>query len=217
MVFTVSEGIKDFLFSKLKNLDSYKHKFVVIPNGVNTNLFHKQNNVIKSHSSDTENLNISLVTRLDKDKEFIIEVFYRALKHTSENYIKSVHWSIVGEGTLKGEIEEKVREITNGKLNVEFKGWKEDAELLQEYITSDIILAPGRCALEAMSCGKPVIAIGSKGYNGLINKDNWLRGVYSNFGGIGNKMNDYQEGTVEQELSYLIGNDRARKVCMVHI
>lgn len=73
------------------------------------------------------------------------------------------------------------------------------------------MIAPGRCALEAMSCGKPVIAIGSKKYNGLVQYDNWLQGMYTNFGGFGNKMDDYIEGTIENDLKLVIDNSNLRE------
>ena len=62
-----------------------------------------------------------------------------------------------------------------------------------------------------MSCGKPVIAIGSKGYVGLIDKENWLKGVYANFGGIGNKIEDYIEGSIENDITRIIESDQLRK------
>ena len=41
MVFTVSEGIKDFLKEHLlkRKLSKYNYKLFVVPNGVNTDLF----------------------------------------------------------------------------------------------------------------------------------------------------------------------------------
>ncbi|OAS87846.1 MULTISPECIES: glycosyltransferase family 4 protein [Metabacillus] len=208
MVFTVSEGIKDFLKVHLaKNrLNKYNHKLFVVPNGVDTHLFQP----IEPPALNRK-INISLVTRLDKDKEFIIEVFYKALKFTTEKYPNDVIWTIVGDGTLIDEMKQKVEEIvgTNNHF-VNFVGWKEDIDLLMSYSNSDIVIAPGRCALEAMSCGKPTIAIGSKGYIGLIDKNNWLKGVYANFGGIGNKIEDYVEGSIEKDIERLVENDMLR-------
>ncbi|NMH67670.1 glycosyltransferase family 4 protein [Bacillus sp. RO3] len=208
LVFTVSEGIKEHL---LKYLDKakkhdYRHKFFVVPNGVDRKIFNCDQDLILESENESGVINISLVTRLDKDKEFIINIFYKALEFTSRNSSKRVKWTIVGEGTLKDEIIERCNRITEGKLEVQFVGWKEDEALRDEYLKSDIILAPGRCALEGMSCGKPVIALGSKGYIGLIDHKNWMQGVYSNFGGVGNKAEDYSEGSVENDLITLLNN-----------
>lgn len=212
LVFTVSEGIKDFLLEHLtnKHAEDFKHKFFVIPNGVNTNKFRatvQKDEDDKTQRNQTDTLTLSLVSRLDLDKQFIIDIFYKALSFTSKNY-PNINWRIVGEGTQKNIMKDKVKEITFGKTLVNFVGWKEGDELKKEYQTSDIVIAPGRCALEAMACGKPVIALGSKGYIGLINENNWLKGVYSNFGGLGSKMEDYQNGSVEDDLKTVIeGSD----------
>jgi glycosyltransferase involved in cell wall biosynthesis len=210
MVFTVSEGIKDHLVKYLnKSIKSpFHHKFFVIPNGVDKQLFSA---LQYNHNDKEDKINISLVTRLDKDKEFIINIFYKALKFTSNHYSNKVTWTIVGDGTLKEEMKTEVAKITNGQQRVEFVGWKEDTDLRDSYLESDIVLAPGRCALEAMSCRKPVIALGSKGYVGLIDHDNWLNGVYSNFGGIGNKSEDYLEGSVEKDLELLLTDSKNRE------
>jgi glycosyltransferase involved in cell wall biosynthesis len=213
MVFTVSEGIKDFVKEYLtkKGLSKYNHKLYVVPNGVDTELFkplHTSSMMVKRN----EQINISLISRLDQDKEFIINIFYKALMFTIKTYPHNVYWTIVGEGTLKEEIMAKVQEIAGVNNHcVNFAGWKEDIDLLMEYGNSDIVIAPGRCALEAMSCGKPVIAIGSKGYIGLIDKDNWLKGVYTNFGGIGNKIEDYLEGSIENDIKQLVENEMLRE------
>ncbi|MBS4204786.1 glycosyltransferase family 4 protein [Lederbergia citrea] len=209
LVFTVSEGIKDYLIDYLskKNIANFKHKLFVMPNGVNRELFNKS--VVPEIGK--EKLNISLVSRLDQDKQFIIDIFYKALAFTSKQHSEKICWTIVGEGTQKDEMIRRGNEISQGRNSIEFVGWKENEELLNEYINSDILIAPGRCALEGMSCGKPVIALGSKGYIGLIKENNWLDGVYSNFGGIGNKLESYVEGSIENDLKYVIESQESRK------
>lgn len=203
-IFPVSEGVKDFLKTKLD--DDYE-KFMIMPNGVNKTLF-KPKRLGLGRKNDK--LNISLITRLDKDKDFIIQLFYEALKFTSEKYTEKVKWTIVGDGSERELMETMSDSITKQKQIVEFVGWKQGKELLRNYQDSDIVIAPGRCALEAMSCGKPVIAIGSKKYNGLITQDNWTKGVYTNFGGFGNKMDDYMKGSIEKDLESVILDEKLR-------
>lgn len=203
LVFTVSEGIKNFLLAYLENKEvkNYKQKFFVVSNGVNLREF-RYNSTKPMNVKDT--LNISLVTRLDKDKQFILDVFFKALAFTSEHYPEKITWTVVGDGTEKEAIINKAKDITKDRNELRFIGWKENRELVDEYLKADILLAPGRCALEGMSAGKPVIALGSKGYIGLINETNWRDGVYSNFGGVGNKFDNYIEGSVERDLKRVI-------------
>ncbi|WP_096272588.1 glycosyltransferase family 4 protein [Paucisalibacillus globulus] len=212
MVFTVSEGIKDYIFDKTKTKDKYK--FAVIPNGVDVKLFEpplrKYQNNNQEEKSNGEEVKIAFVSRLDKDKQFIIDVFYRALEFTYNKYGTNVKWKIVGDGTEKDTMKDKISSLISDENYVDFVGWKNDIQLYQEYSESNIVIAPGRSALEGLSCGKPVIAIGSKGYVGLINHDNWLKGVYSNFGGIGDKIKSYDEGSIEKDLETILDNKPLR-------
>src|SRR5699024_8762506 len=87
---------------------------------------------------------------------------------------------------------------------IQFKGWLVDEEWKNAYLDCDIIIAPGRSAIEGMACGKPVIAVGSKIYIGLITQQNWQSAVYSNFGGAGKKFADYEVASIENDLDYLL-------------
>jgi glycosyltransferase involved in cell wall biosynthesis len=207
-IFPVSEGVKDFLKEKV----THNHeKLLVMPNGVNKGLFTPANNFYNNQTKDPS-INISLVTRLDKDKDFIIQLFYKALQYTYKHYRNKVTWTIVGDGSELEMVKNNCLDITRGDSQlVQFSGWKTEEALRDSYLDSDIVIAPGRCALEAMSCGKPVIAIGSKKYNGLVNKDTWMNGVYTNFGGVGNKFDDYIEGSIENDLKKVIDSATLRE------
>lgn len=210
IVFAVSEGIKDYL-RKWIPVEAHM-KIIVMPNGVDSTFFKpKKFNLLRSRT-DKKIINISLVTRLDKDKDFIIQMYYKALKFTSEAFGTKVKWTIVGDGTKQEEMKDLSDQITrSSKQQKDFIGWKSGKDLLKCYLNSDIVVAPGRCALEAMSCGKPVIAVGSKKYTGLINEENWLKGIYTNFGGMGSKMEGYQEGSIENDLAQVIENESLRE------
>lgn len=206
-IFAVSEGVKDFLKS---NLSSGYDKFMIMPNGVDTSLFKPKHTIFKRKNLNQKKINISLITRLDKDKNFILEIFYKALQFTCREYTKDVRWTIVGDGTELEEIKQNCDKITKGNQKVDFVGWKSGKALAKSYQESDIVIAPGRCALEAMASAKPVIAIGSKKYNGLVTKENWLNGVYTNFGGFGKKMDDYIEGSIENDLTKVLTDQNYR-------
>lgn len=207
LVFAVSHGIKNYL---QEIVPDHKEKIFVVPNGVNRNLF-KSLSEHKFKDNKDDKINISLVTRLDPDKEFILQIFYKAIEYTGNHHKNKVRWTIVGDGSIREEVKRKVSEIlTENGHEVNFVGWKTGEDLLRYYINSDIVMAPGRCALEAMSCGKPVIAIGSKVYVGLIDNKNWLKGVYTNFGGLGKKLEDYKSQSVEKELEKLINSKKTR-------
>jgi hypothetical protein len=61
-----------------------------------------------------------------------------------------------------------------------------------------------------MSCGLPAIAVGSKSYVGLVQPGTWLQAVYSNFGGVGNRHEDYNPSKVHQDLDQLLTSESYR-------
>lgn len=85
---------------------------------------------------------------------------------------KDLHVIIVGDGKNKQIIKEEA-EIMNRILKrevIHVMGAK--VNMLPYYQESDIVVGTGRVALEAMSCGKPVVAVGNQGYVGLITEEN---------------------------------------------
>lgn len=197
----VSEGVKDFIKSQSESIED---KCYVVPNGYDSELF----NYPSFYNNTSNDLTIGLITRLDEDKKFILDIFMIALRHLNKNYQFNITFKIIGDGKLRNEFLDQANEIlTNSNHNIDITGWLVDKELQSAYIDCDIIIAPGRSAIESMACGKPTIAVGSKKYIGLIKHDNWKQGIYNNFGGYGNKFNDYINGTIEKELDFLLKND----------
>lgn len=194
----VSGGVKDFIKSETENIED---KCYVVPNGYNSKLFNQPSFYNKS----SNNLTIGLVTRLDDDKKFILDIFMIALRHLNKNKDYNINFKIIGDGKLRDDFLEETHNIlTNTNHNIEITGWLVDDDLQSAYMDCDIIIAPGRSAIESMACGKPTIAVGSKKYIGLIKHDNWKQGVYNNFGGYGNKFSDYIKGSLENELDSLL-------------
>ncbi|WAH39791.1 glycosyltransferase family 4 protein [Alicyclobacillus fastidiosus] len=50
------------------------------------------------------------------------------------------------------------------------------------YNSCDIVIGSGRTAIEALACGVPTIAVGTKGYIGPVLRSTWLKAVKCNFG-----------------------------------
>ena len=202
-IVVVSKGIGTFLEDNgLKEPE----KIFVSPNFPPKHLLHQKRARLDTKSGQ---LIIALVSRLDKDKSFILDIFLNAVSYAEKVSEQSIHWLIVGDGGEKTALCKKLDEICD-KSTFEFTGWQEGEMLYSTYRDSDIVIAPGRCALEAMACGKATIAIGSKGYVGLINHENWQQGVYSNFGGLGKKSETYNDGAIERDLDLLLSVPQAR-------
>lgn len=201
-IFAVSTGIRDFLLEMVG--PEIAHKVMVFPNAVDLSVF-----TLPSAESDTvkcaekKSVVITLVSRFDRDKQFIMDTFLAAvsdLVHSGGSLDFEV--VLVGQGS---EQENFINALTGllGQEKVSYLGWLQGEQLANAYHSADIVVAPGRCALEAMACAKPTIAIGSKGYVGLIDSKNWQMGVYTNFGGVGNKEADYETGTMSHDISTL--------------
>lgn len=197
-VVTVSEGIRNYLQSRIKN---YHEKYTVLANGYDPKLFRQP----CFYKHDQEELTIGLITRLDHDKQFILDIYVLAAAHIRNKEAVKINFHVIGEGAYREDFLQLLHKILEGSPHtIVYKGWLTDRELARAYMESDIVMAPGRSAIEGMVSGKPVIAVGSKKYIGLIHHNNWQEGLYRNFGGFGNKFNDYVLGSVEADLDLLL-------------
>ena len=130
---------------------------------------------------------VLVVSRFDRDKRFILD----ALEHTWAKQIETrafdIAWVAAGDGTERQWLEERASRLDEaaGHRVVEFVGWQDESELAAHYANADLCVAPGLCALEAMACGTATVALGSKGYVGLIDGRTAFSGLHSNFGGRG--------------------------------
>lgn len=204
-IFAVSTGIRDFLLETVG--PHIADKVMVFPNAVNLSLFTPLSAAGDGSFSvepDNKPVVIALVSRFDKDKQFIMDTFLAAvndLVNTSAS--QDFTLALAGQGTEQENFINGLVAVV-GAQRVNYLGWLQGEELAKVYRSADIIVAPGRCALEAMACAKPTIAIGSKGYIGVIDSKKWQMGVYTNFGGLGNKDADYETGSMYQDIASLL-------------
>lgn len=202
-IITVSDGIGDYL---LDNGLLEPEKLFTSPNTPDDFLFFSE----ESSLDEKKNyVTVALVSRLDADKQFVLDTFIQAVKHASRMYPEKVHWIIVGQGDQEASLRDKMNQ-SSGKNSFEFLGWLEGNGLRAAYTNADIAIVPGRCALEAMSCGIASIGLGSKGYTGIIGPQNWQKGVYSNFGGLGNMQESYEVGAIEKDFDELMHSKEMR-------
>jgi glycosyltransferase involved in cell wall biosynthesis len=142
------------ILSKLLNLDL--KKICVIPNGVDTNLFHPEN---KKHNNQTNTVTILWVGRFVRGKgvEYIIQAAKIIVKE-----VPNLNILLVGDGPLKDEIESLIEKY-NLKKYVKIKENVPNENMSEIYQKSDIFVLPSlnegvpKTLLEAMACGKPVV------------------------------------------------------------
>ncbi|WP_444909940.1 glycosyltransferase family 4 protein [Microbulbifer sp. TRSA005] len=213
-IYCVSLGVRDHLVKKrVENL----HKILVYPNAVNTDVFYCDHisredkvgllrNLISSPIRKDDRI-IVFTCRMGPDKKFIIKCVIDAWKDQGKKELDSWQWIVAGDGSERDELISAANTLNKilDRQCITFLGWQSEDKLNTLYQSADLVIAPGRSALDCMGSSKPVIAIGSKGYIGIIDEENWYRGAYSNFGGVGEK--DYISGKLFQDINTIINDD----------
>lgn len=158
----------------LEPFKRYKGPKIVIPNGIDLRQFNPQCQV-KEGSSVIEKfsdgkINILFLGRIEERKglTYLLQA-YQIL----EKKFSNIRLLIVGEGPLKSDLENWVR--SNKLKNVFFEGEASENKIHSYYASSDIFCSPaifgesfGMVLLEAMACGKPVVAFSNDGYKDFL-------------------------------------------------
>ncbi|HKM43766.1 MAG TPA: glycosyltransferase, partial [Limnochordia bacterium] len=159
-----------------------RQKISVIPNGIDVAHFAPaESGAFRGELglTDREFL-ITLCSRIAWGKTRIIEDAMHAVEELAEE--SHVRLAIVGSGPDSGFVHALAKMVN--------RRHKEDLILVtgalldpvDAYRSSDLVIGTARVALEAMSCGKPVIAAGNAGYVGLITPENFAEAWSVYFG-----------------------------------
>lgn len=182
MVVCISEATRRKIIWKSK-MDPART--VVIPNGVDRHVFK-----VRRHRS-SESRRVIVPSRFDVDKKFLIKKLLTTWEGAAQDpeTWADVEWLIVGDGTKLPDLKKASAELNAalGGERVHFTGWATPKELARLFASSAVAVAPGRSALEALASGLPTVALGSRGYTGLIDGPGALDGLHANFGGAGSK------------------------------
>ncbi len=162
-----------------------KEKIEVLIPGIDFNIFHPidKNEAKKKIGAELNSKIVLFVGRVEPLKG--IDVLLYAVKILIEKYQdSSVCLWIVG-GNVSKEINEwskelqkleKLRKLLNISASVKFVGRMDQKNLPYYYAAAELVVMPshyesfGMTALEAMSCGTPVIATDATGVSGFIDK-----------------------------------------------
>jgi glycosyltransferase involved in cell wall biosynthesis len=146
-----------------KQLKKYLSKVRIIPNGVDTKVFHSELDSIKvkeKYKLDQDKI-VLFVGRIDyyKGCPYLIRAFADVIEE-----VPQAHLLFVGSGPLVGELKKLVAD-SNIASKVTFAGFVSDKELPYYYAACDVFVLPsisfyegfGLVQLEAMACKKPVV------------------------------------------------------------
>lgn len=215
------DGLIGVASLNLKDSDDLKTPKTVIPNGIDLEKFHPKVPGLKKFSDDK--INILFLGRIEERKGLIYLLrAYKILEKTFSNtelpsaiktrrkkMVKSsssLRLIIGGEGPLKKDLEKWVE--INELKNVIFEGKIPEEKAVTYYKSCDIFCSPaifgesfGLVLVEAMACGKPVVAFANQGYRGVLENTKGGRFLA--------KPRDYK--ALAGELEILIKNPKLRK------
>jgi phosphatidylinositol alpha-mannosyltransferase len=195
------DGIIGVAPLNLKYFKNYSGPKIVIPNGIDLEEFSPEGLKIEKFSDGK--INILFVGRIEERKGLIY--LLKAYKILTKKYPRSLRLIVVGDGSLKKDCQKYVE--TNNLKEVYFEGEITGKELASYYRSCDIFCSPaifgesfGLVLVEAMACGKPVVAFANEGYKGV------LTGKAARF--LANPR-DYK--TLAKKLEILIKDEKLRK------
>jgi glycosyltransferase involved in cell wall biosynthesis len=132
-------------------------------------------------------LRLIMASRFDQDKEKVVQFLAECWQEQNALSSDRLVWDIVGAGTLLNALQAASRPLRAkfGPDTVRFHGWVDRPALETLYSESDVAVAPGRSAIDAMGRGLPIVAVGSRGCAGLGTVDRLGELAHANFGGFG--------------------------------
>ncbi|MDI6591806.1 MAG: glycosyltransferase family 4 protein [Patescibacteria group bacterium] len=186
----------------LKIFKNYKGPKIVIPNGIDLEEFNPRGAKIEKFSKDK--INLLFVGRIEERKGLIY--LLKAFKILLEKFPNKIRLFVVGEGDLKEECQDYVKE--NNLKEVHFEGEITGEKLPAYYRSCDIFISPaifgesfGLVLLEAMACQKPVVAFANTGYRQFLKGKKGKRFLAKN----------YDFGDLAKKVEILIKDQKLRK------
>jgi len=164
-IIAVSQEIADILSSIYPYA---KNKTVVIQNGINLKQF------TPSPKAEKDGLSLAFIGRLDNDRKIGLEKLIDAYRKSSFSSL-----TICGAGKRKSQFEK----CFASDPSIVFAGAVTNLNHLLK--DSDVVIATGRGAREAMALGKPCIVLSNWGYDGIILPKTVDQMEYANFSGRG--------------------------------
>jgi glycosyltransferase involved in cell wall biosynthesis len=208
VIVTSNDYAKNSDIAKL--FDKYQQKFREVPNGVNTKIFipaEKSEKILSKHNIQPSQKIVLFVGGLDKAHYFKgVDVLIEAMSRLKQS---SYDWRlvIVGSGDLQKEYESLASQLHIDAKTV-FAGYVTEQDLPLYYQSADCVVLPsidkseafGMVLVEAMACGKPVVASNLAG----------VRSVFTeNKEGLLSKIKDADD--LATKINYILNNEELVK------
>ena len=162
-VISVSNPVQDYLLNQ-------KFTSHLIPNGVDLRTFYTASypEFRKVHNIPENARVIVYVSRITWSKAIVCDTLLRAVKDLRKEGLSDLHVVVVGDGFQFHDIERLTKTIHHFTSHTFIHLVGNQTDVSPYYAIADLVVGTGRVALEAMACGKPVLAVGNHGFFGLV-------------------------------------------------
>lgn len=179
-VIAVSPAVRQWVF---RAVGRKMKKVCWIPNGIDTQKYSPSNQghyrrMLKLPQRDKVCL---YAGRFQSDKWRIAQKFIMAaerIAHKNNNFTAL----LVGFGSRRRRLTQLAKQTNRRVGRAAVHVFPETIRMENFYRAATLVVGTGRVALEALSCGKPVIAVGVAGYEGIVAPATLNRMFASNFG-----------------------------------
>jgi glycosyltransferase involved in cell wall biosynthesis len=211
-IFVVSELIKHRIIEEIEDID--RKKIFILHNGIDIDYYRGLEKIKPKIGFDTSaSQKLLIVSRYDKDKTFIVKSLVYMLETILKRREFELEIIVVGNGTelyLLKELAVKINAEANKNI-VKFLGWMDKESFIGLYDEADISIGAGRSVIESLSFGLPTIALGSKGYIGIIDNSETIQaGIDNNFGGNWS-IDDTSHQKLYQDIHILVNYSKKEK------
>ncbi len=210
-IICVSSHIAEFVGQLCPRLAD---KLVVIPNGVDFDTFSPH-----EERRDTQRTTIAIASRLDPDKGVLSQAIGDLVDHLVETGSPDqFELRVAGDrfyGPSANPLTEAIdRAAASAAVNVVRVGWLSERRALRQFLAdADVVVAPGRAAMEAIACATPTIAAASRGYIGLVTAGRTLALAHAtNFGGIQEEATRYSPAAIVEDFHQALLMTRAQTI-----
>jgi glycosyltransferase involved in cell wall biosynthesis len=181
-VIAVCGAVKDHL---IRDLKVKSENVFLVPNGIDVDNFRPDVDVAlvrEEFGCRPDTRIISWIGRFSGPRGMLIEEIVEKVFPKVLAAIPDLKLLIVAFGKRPVSLESKVEAINQqfGHEMIRFTGLRKDIPRI--CAVSDLVIGAGRVALEAMACGRPVIAVGENRFIGLLTPQSIKEGMYTNFG-----------------------------------
>lgn len=173
----------------------------VIPNGVDFETF-----ASRGPRRQETRTTIAIASRLDPDKGVLAQAVGDLVDHLARAGSPDQFVLRVAGDRFYGPPENPFtaaidRAAGSPAVEVVRAGWISERPALRQFFAeADVVVAPGRAAMEAIACETPTIAAASRGYLGLVTGRNLALARATNFGGVQQEATAYSPGAIVEDF-----------------